>query len=81
MKFSYRWHWRNRIGYMIYPKEVGTKIFVIVFFRTWRIRWSGKHYGPFKIAKVAVINHHYHLALGRILLSMMPIKHEIWHNF
>ena len=81
MKLPYKWSWRNRIGYMVYAKEVGTKNFVIVLFRTWRVRWCGKHYGPFKPVKFFAINHHYHLGLGRFLLSMMPVKGEIWHNF
>jgi hypothetical protein len=66
---------------MVYPREVGTKNLVLVFFRTWRIKWMGKYYGPFEPIKFTAINRHYHLGLGRVLLSMMPVKGEIWHNF
>lgn len=88
MKLPYKWVWRNRIGYMIYAKEVGTQVFVVQLIRAWRIRFLGKHYGPFKPVEYTIIDgsyrnsgHYRHLTVWRFQFSVMPIEKLLWHNF
>lgn len=78
MKLPYRWIWRNRIGYMIYPKEVGTKVFCFVLVRTFRLRMMGKHYaqqwGGFPLFRYENIDGYRHFRISRVQLSIMPKK-------
>lgn len=89
MKLPYKWIWRDRIGYMIYAKEVGTKVFVVQFIRAWRLKFLGKHYGSLPLVRYKTIKgSHYnhsgryrHLTVWRIQLSVMPVTKLLWHNF
>ena len=66
---------------MIYSKEVGTKVFCFVLFRTFRFKILGKGSRIRPAFEYENICNHRHLTLGAIQFSVMPIKEELWHNF